>query len=277
MAQPATAVCWPVDFIVPDWPAPANVRALSTSRGLPAADVVSAGQPLSAVERVAFGYSAAPYQALNLGNHVGDDPAAVSANRQLLADCADLPAAPLYLTQVHGIVVADCQQAYAADVVADAAVCRGVGPAALVMTADCLPVLFCDEDGTQVAAAHAGWRGLCDGVLEATLAHFASPAKVLAWLGPAIGPQHFEVGAEVRAAFVAKQAAAESCFVPTPTAGKYLADIYQLARLRLQAAGVQAIYGGNTCTYANPQQFFSYRRDGQTGRQASLIWLTHTP
>ncbi len=269
-------VARPADFIVPDWPAPANVRALSTSRGLPAGDIVSAGQAISAGGAAAFGYSAAPYQAFNLGNHVGDDPARVSANRQLLADVAGLTAAPLYLTQVHGIVVADCQQTHTGEVVADAAVCRGVGPAALVMTADCLPVLFCDEDGTQVAAAHAGWRGLCDGVLEATLAHFASPAKVLAWLGPAIGPQHFEVGAEVRAAFVGKQAAAESCFVPTAATGKYLADIYQLARLRLQAAGVYAIYGGDTCTYANPQQFFSYRRDGQTGRQASLIWLSGT-
>jgi len=253
---------WPADFIVPDWPAPAHVRAFSTSRGLAAG-----GQGV-------FGYSAAPYQALNLGNHVGDDSAQVSANRQLLADCAGFTVPPLYLTQVHGTVVADCQQALAGEVVADAAVCRGVGPAALVMTADCLPVLFCDGEGTQVAAAHAGWRGLCDGVLEATLMHFASPAKVMAWLGPAIGPQHFEVGSEVRAAFVAKQAAAASCFVPTATAGKYLADIYQLARLRLQAAGVSAIYGGDTCTYANSQQFFSYRRDGQTGRQASLIWLT---
>lgn len=250
----------PADFILPDWPAPRQVRALSTSRGLAA--------------QVPFGHSAAPYQAFNLGAHVGDAPDVVQANRQLLCQISGLTQPPLWLNQVHGVAVADCLQATASLTAptADAAVCRGVGPACLVMTADCLPVLFCDTAGTQVAAAHAGWRGLCQGVLEATVAHFAEPAAVLAWLGPAIGPTQFEVGPEVRAAFVAHTAQAAVCFVPTGQ-GKYLADIYQLARQRLRQAGVQAIYGGDYCTVSDARRFFSYRRDGQTGRQASLIWL----
>jgi len=263
MQSHAAAANWfthlPADFIVPDWPAPPTVRALSTSRGMQQGGLV--------------GQSVQPFDAFNLGSHVGDSPAAVLANRQLLQDFSGVQTSPLWLNQVHGVVVADCQQtAYEPVPTADASVCRGVGPACVVMTADCLPVLFCDEAGTQVAAAHAGWRGLCHGVLEATLTHFSNPTQVLAWLGPAIGPANFEVGAEVRAAFVAQNADAAACFVKA-SAGKYLADIYQLARLRLRAAGVKQIYGGDYCTVANPTQFFSYRRDGQTGRQASLIWL----
>lgn len=240
------------DWITPNWPAPATVRALSTRRS--------------------GGVSTGVFASLNLGSHVGDDPALVAQNRQLLQQQARLPATPAWLNQVHGIEVLDLAHWHGELVSADASVSRQAGQVCLVMTADCLPVLFCDRQGTQVAAAHAGWRGLCDGVLEQTVATFAQPDQVLAWLGPAIGPTAFEVGAEVRAAFLAKDAAANRAFVPQRQ-GKYLADLYLLARMRLQAVGVTAIYGGDFCTFSANEHFFSYRRDGQTGRQASLIWL----
>ena len=249
-----------VDFLQPDWPAPAHVRALSTSRGL--------------AQHPAFGCSTGVYGRLNIGNHVGDLPALVEANRRLLQQYCDLPREPVWLNQVHGTTVLDLDLWQGQLTAADASISTTVGLAAVVMTADCLPVLFCDQTGTRVAAAHAGWRGLCDGVLEATLQHFPEPSAVMAWLGPAIGPLNFEVGAEVRAAFLAKTSLAAEAFKPSHNAGKYLADIYLLARQRLQAAGVTAIYGGESCTVADAQRFFSYRRDGQTGRQASLIWLT---
>lgn len=254
--QHATAV----DFLLPDWPAPANVRALSTSRGL-------AQQPH-------FGGSAGVYAGLNLGTHVGDNPEVVAANRQLLQQYCGLTQNPAWLNQVHGtkVLELDSWQGELSD--ADASVTAIEGLAAVVMTADCLPVLFCDKAGSRVAAAHAGWRGLCDGVLEATLKHFPEPSAVLAWLGPAIGPLNFEVGSEVRAAFIAHSAQAAEAFTPSSNPDKYLADIYLLARQRLQAAGVTAIYGGDYCTVADSKRFFSYRRDGQTGRQASLIWLS---
>ncbi len=248
------------DFLLPDWPVPAHVRALSTSRGLAA--------------QSQCGGSAGIFAGLNLGTHVGDAPDTVLANRQLLQQYCDLPHQPAWLNQVHGIAVLDLDQWQGQLTDADASVTSTPGLAAVVMTADCLPVLFCDRQGRKVAAAHAGWRGLCDGVLEATLQHFPESSEVLAWLGPAIGPVHFEVGSEVRAAFMAKDPQAAAAFVPSLNAGKYLADIYLLAKQRLQAAGVSAIYGGDYCTVADPQRFFSYRRDGQTGRQASLIWLT---
>lgn len=249
-----------VDFLLPDWPAPANVRALSTSRGL--------------AQATPFGGSAGVYAGLNLGTHVGDKPEVVAANRQLLQQYCQLKCDPAWLNQVHGTKVLDLDSWQGDLVNADASVTSTEGLAAVVMTADCLPVLFCDKAGNKVAAAHAGWRGLCDGVLEATLKHFPEPSAVLAWLGPAIGPLHFEVGAEVRAAFIAHSPEAAAAFVPSRQANKYLADIYLLARQRLQTAGVTAIYGGDFCTVADSQRFFSYRRDGQTGRQASLIWLS---
>lgn len=248
-----------VDFLQPDWPAPANVRALSTSRGLAQAPV--------------FGHSAGVYAGLNLGTHVGDALEAVTANRLLLQHDVNLPLQPAWLNQVHGTTVLDLDTWHGDLVDADASVASRCGVAAVVMTADCLPVLFCDKAGTKVAAAHAGWRGLCAGVLEATLQHFPAGAEILAWLGPAIGPANFEVGAEVRAAFIAKDPEAAQAFCATGHAGKYLADIYLLARQRLSAAGVSAVYGGEYCTVADSSRFFSYRRDGQTGRQASLIWL----
>lgn len=242
-------------LILPDWPAPAMVRARLTTR--------------------VGGVSRAPYDGFNLGDHVGDDPAAVAANRQRLLGQLAGAGRPVWLEQVHGTRVVDA--AACADGAprerADASFSREVGVCCAVLTADCLPVLFCDDRGSVVAAAHAGWRGLLAGVLEQTMAVMAvPPASLLAYLGPAIGPQAFVVGDEVRSAFVAHAAAASSAFAPLP-AGKWLADLYALARLRLAAAGVSRIYGGSWCTVSDAERFFSYRRDGRTGRMASLIWL----
>lgn len=234
----------------PQWPAPGRVRALQTLRG--------------------DGCSQPPWAGFNLAEHVGDDPAHVQANRLALA--ALLPAAPCWLNQVHGTVVQDAASAPAGSV-ADASFSRQAGSVCVVMTADCLPVLFCDRAGTAVAAAHAGWRGLQAGVLENTLAAMAvAPENILAWLGPAIGPQNFEVGDEVRAAFLAADTGAAAAFRPGAP-GKWWCDLYLLARQGLARAGVSHIYGGTCCTVAEPRRFFSYRRDGVTGRMASLIWL----
>lgn len=237
-------------FIVPEWPAPAQVRALQTTRR--------------------GGVSVPPWDSCNLGDHVGDEPARVAANRAVLR--RQLPAEPCWLQQVHGIVAVDAATT-PINPVADAAYSRQSGVVCAAMTADCLPVLFCDRAGSVVAAAHAGWRGLLAGVLEATIAAMAvPPGELLAWLGPAIGPQAFEVGDEVRAAFVAEAGEASAAFA-AHSPGKWLADIERLARQRLTVAGVTAIYGGGWCTVNDPQRFFSYRRDGQTGRMASLVWL----
>lgn len=240
-----------LELITPDWPAPANVKALSTTRH--------------------GGTSAGPYAALNLGSHVGDDPQSVIANRALLGQ--HLPMEPLWLTQVHGttVVNAACTCPHAE---ADASIARMANRICTIMTADCLPVLFCDTQGTAVGAAHAGWRGLNAGILEATVkAMQTPPGEIMAWLGPAIGPDAFEVGSEVRTAFIAHDPAATSAFRPSTHDGKWLADLYQLARQRLAACGVTQVYGGNRCTFTEEETFFSYRRDGTTGRMASLIWL----
>ena len=238
-------------WIVPAWPAPANVRALSTTR--------------------AGGVGVAPFDSLNLGTHVGDDPATVAANRARLR--ALLPAEPCWLNQVHGTAVVDLAT-YGGVPDADAAVSRKPGAVCVVMTADCLPVLLCDRAGTVVGAAHAGWRGLQGGVIEATTRAMGVPAgDLMAWLGPAIGPEAFEVGDEVRAAFVADDPAAAAAFRPAGPAGKWLADLYLLARQRLAALGVAGVYGGDACTFTEAARFFSYRRDGRTGRMASLVWL----
>lgn len=248
-------------WITPDWPAPPEVRAISTTRH--------------------HGVATGVYASLNLALHVGDEASTVLANRQLLTEQAQLPATPAWLEQVHGTTVLDLANWTGDVIAADAALAQQANQVCVVMTADCLPILLCWQGGhcqdgqaakQQVAAIHAGWRGLCNGIIEQTLAHFSEPTQLMAWLGPAIGPTAFEVGAEVRAAFLAKDPAAELAFVAQPS-GKYLADLYQLARLRLQAAGVSAIYGGNYCTFTQQERFFSYRRDGQTGRQASLIWI----
>jgi hypothetical protein len=236
-------------FIIPNWPAPANVHALQTTR--------------------LGGCSLPPYDSLNLGTHVGDDAMRVERNRNLLNDV--LPSEPVWLEQVHGTEVA-LAEAAGCCTVADACISRRKNAVCIVMTADCLPVLLCDQAGTVVGAAHAGWRGLANGVLEATVeAMDVAPERLMAWLGPAIGPTAFEVGAEVREVFVQHDSSAASAFVPFVE--KYLADIYQLARQRLQAAGITQISGGDFCTYTERERFFSYRRDGATGRMASFIWL----
>ncbi|SMC26163.1 conserved hypothetical protein [Andreprevotia lacus DSM 23236] len=238
------------DWIVPDWPAPARVRALATTRS--------------------GGISLPPYDSLNLGDHVGDDAAAVAANRAAIA--AYIGAQPQWLNQVHGTVVANAADKSACN--ADACVSREAGAACAIMTADCLPVLLCDRAGSVVAAAHAGWRGLHDGVIEAAVAAMqVQHNEVLAWLGPAIGPRAFEVGEEVRAAFVAHAAEAAQAFAAGAQPGKWLADIYLLARQRLAAIGITAVYGGGFCTVNDAERFFSYRRSKITGRMASLIWL----
>lgn len=236
----------------PDWPAPARVRAAVTTRS--------------------GGVSPAPYQSLNLGVHVGDDFNAVLQNRERLRAALQIGGEPVWLKQVHGTVVAQLPAA-PDSLEADAACARTAGTVCAILTADCLPVLFCDEQGTVVAAAHAGWRGLLAGVLENTMLAMGRPAQqLMAWMGPAIGPKAFEVGSEVRQAFVARDPAAADAFLPGAP-GKYWADIYMLARQRLQRQGLRRIHGGEHCTVSEPSRFYSYRRDGVTGRMASLIWL----
>ncbi|OGS99059.1 MAG: hypothetical protein A3K04_10750 [Gallionellales bacterium RBG_16_56_9] len=236
--------------IIPDWPAPQKVKALQTTRS--------------------GGASAVPYDSLNLGDHVGDAPLVVAHNRQLLASL--LPSEPVWLKQVHGTVVVNTAQA-ACYPQADACVSTHPGAVCVVMTADCLPVLLCNEQGSVVGAVHAGWRSWCDGVIEQTVRSMnVAPDTLMAWLGPAIGPQVFEVGDEVRAAFVTRQPEAAAAFVPA-SRGKWFADIYRLARLRLNALGITRIYGGGLCTYTDRARFFSYRRDGVTGRMGTFIWL----
>lgn len=264
----------PADWLVPDWPAPAHVHAVFTTR--------------------AGGVSQAPFDSLNLGDHVGDAPDAVATNRLRLREA--MGAQPVFLQQVHGVAVAALDQPATEPLgvtVADACLSGQAGQACTIMVADCLPLLFTDGQGRWVAAAHAGWRGLAGqqgvGVIESVLAALRQRAAHdagqvadtdwLAWLGPCIGPQAFEVGPEVRAAFVATTPSAERCFEPQPQ-GKYLADLAGLARQRLNAAGVTSIWGNDStaewCTVSQPSRFFSHRRDagrlGSTGRMAACIW-----
>ncbi|WP_029148811.1 peptidoglycan editing factor PgeF [Methylophilus sp. 5] len=236
-------------LITPDWPAPPNVKALQTTRH--------------------GGVSTGVYASLNLGDHVRDDSQHVAANRQLLS--AYLPSEPVWLNQVHGVRVIDAALSACLES-ADASFSTRKQVVCVTMTADCLPVLLCDQAGTAVAAIHAGWRSLCDGVVEATAAAMPVPAsQLMAWLGPAIGPDAFEVGAEVRAQFMAQDAQAESAF--KANGDKWLGDLYSIARQRLQSLGVAQIYGGGRCTFSEPETFFSYRRDGDTGRMVCFIWL----
>jgi YfiH family protein len=241
-------------LITPRWPAPATVRAASTTR--------------------IGGRSRAPYDELNLGERSGDDPDTVSANRAALSRLLELPAEPFWLHQVHGARVVDAGTAGAGPE-ADAAIASRPGAVCAVLTADCLPVLLCDARGTRVGAVHAGWRGMAQGVIEAAVAHLGGGAELLAWLGPAIGPGAYEVGPEVRAALCAGlERAAQVAFSPSPSpAGRWMADLYTLARLRLRKAGVDSIHGGAHCTFSEADRFYSYRRDGPTGRMASLVWL----
>lgn len=240
------------DWIVPEWPAPPNIRALITTRS--------------------GGVSTGPYASCNLGLQTGDDPLAVARNRALLRRL--LPQEPRWLRQVHGAVVADADQ-LTDPPEADASVARHAGTVCAIMIADCMPVMLCDERGTLVAAAHAGWRGLAAGVIENTVSRLVvagtTPAQLLAYLGPAIGPTAFEVGADVYAAFIARDPLAAQAFrLQRP--GKWLACLFTLAQHALRRAGVSRIYGGGLCTYSDPRRFFSYRRDKTTGRMAALIW-----
>ncbi|MGA7179301.1 MAG: peptidoglycan editing factor PgeF [Thiobacillaceae bacterium] len=240
-------------IITPDWPAPDRVKAFMTTRQ--------------------GGVSHPPFAGLNLGDHVGDDPERVLQNRSLLRDI--LPAEPYWLQQVHGCAVA-CTDGGLDSAQADAAYSCKSGSVCVVMTADCLPLLLCDEAGTVVAAAHAGWRGLAAGILEATVESMKTPpGRILAWMGAAIGPQAFEVGDEVRDAFARDLQKTAAAFKPADQPGKWWADIYQLAQLRLARIGVTQIFGGGLCTYTDNQRFYSFRRDRTTGRMASLIWLQH--
>jgi YfiH family protein len=257
-----------MELILPNWVgAPANVGAFCTLR--------SGGVSVAPYGDGSDADGKASGNGLNLGLHVGDDPAHVARNRGLLQSI--LPASPVWLTQVHGTQVlelaADAAQA-ASNATADASFSTQSNVVCVMQTADCLPVLFCDTQGRVVAAAHAGWRGLAHGVLANTVAGMraAGAGEILAWLGPAIGPQQFEVGADVLAAF--PDAADAQAFRPLPGPGeKYLADIYQLARNALLRVGVRQVWGGQYCTVSDPQRFYSYRRDRVTGRMASLIWL----
>ena len=238
-------------FIIPDWPAPANVHAaVTTRRG---------------------GVSLPPYDSLNLGDHVGDDPVSVAENRIQLREALNLPEEPRWLSQIHGTDAVDAEVS-SLGCEADASYTEKTGVVCAVLTADCLPVLLCDESGQHIAAVHAGWRGLLNGVIERAISEMQAQGEILAWLGPAIGPKAFEVGDEVREAFLAVDIEAGKAFAPSPD-GRWLADIYLLARQRLQAVGVNGIYGGDFCTFTDAERFYSYRRDGKTGRMASLIWL----
>ncbi len=240
------------NWIIPDWPAPKVVRAVSTTR--------------------VGGFSSFPYESLNLGDHVGDDPARVRRNREYLMQRLGLVSEPSWLQQVHGcevVVYGRTGQPPRADAVTAVA----SGEICAVLTADCLPVLLCDRSGKQVAAVHAGWRGLQAGVIESAVASFGdSPDRILAWLGPAIGPEAFEVGSEVRDAFMHSRPRDERAFSPGRN-NRWMADIYQLARNRLKRCDVSFVGGGEYCTCSDPERFFSYRRDGKTGRMASLIWI----
>jgi len=241
-----------VPWLVPDWPAPPTVRALSTLRY--------------------GGVSRPPWADFNLADHVGDDPAHVMVNRGRLYRQAGLPAEPHWLHQVHGARVVEAA-AVEAGCVADSAFTCQVGVVCAVLTADCLPLLLCDRAGQRVAAVHCGWRGLAEGIIEAAVAALSGEAsQLLAWLGPSIGPGRFEVGAEVRQRFVGADATAAAAFVSVAV-GHWQADLYGLARQRLQSAGVPKICGGHWCTASDAEQFFSHRREACTGRMASLIWL----
>jgi len=237
---------------VPDWPAPANVHAVVTNR--------------------LGGVSLPPYNSMNLATHVGDDAESVLENRRRLRACLQLPHEPLWLSQVHGTHIVDVAEAEP-DTEADGSVSTRPGLTCVVMTADCLPVLLCDAAGSRVAAVHAGWRGLAAGAIEAAVRRLdGSPDSLMAWLGPAIGPRRFEVGDEVREIFLTDDAGAEPAF-QAHGHGKWLADIYQLARLRLSRMGVSRVSGGGACTFDEMERYYSYRRENTTGRMASLIWF----
>lgn len=238
-------------YIIPGWPAPAGVRAAATTRR--------------------GGFSKGPYASLNLGAAAGDDPEDVRGNRRLLREALGLGREPAWLRQVHGARTVEACPEQAPE--ADACWTRDPGVACAILAADCLPVLMCDRRGSCVGAAHGGWRGLAAGVIgEAVAALPAQPADLLAWLGPAIGPERFEVGPEVREALLAG-GAPESAFRDSGRAGHFLCDLYAIARKQLHQAGVNDVHGGGFCTHSEADRFYSYRRDGTTGRMATLVWM----
>lgn len=243
-----------VPGFTPNWPAPANVRAWVTERG-----------------------SAARYGAMNLALHVGDDATSVAANRSRLRAALGLSSEPRWLEQVHGSRVLDLDREPAASPAADGAVTAVPGSVCAVLTADCLPVLFCSADGRRAGVAHAGWRGLLNGVIRSVVGALQSdPEDLIAWLGPAISQAAYEVGPDVRDAFVAREPAADRWFAPNAR-GRWQADLYGLARDALAAAGVKSVYGGVFCTYTEAARFFSHRREAPCGRMATLIWLGAAP
>ncbi len=235
-----------------DWPSPPNVKACSTLREA--------------------GISKPPFDTFNLAAHVGDDEKSVIHNRKILCDAIG-PVNIHWLEQVHGTTVVNVANSYNPE--ADASFSRQPNQACCVMTADCLPVFLCDNQGEQVAIAHAGWRGLCNGIVQNTLSSFRSPQAVMAYLGPAISQAAFEVGDEVREAFIThhKPLNLEEHFVHGDDPGKWMADLYGIARAMLNHQGVNHVYGGDSCTFLESDHYFSYRRDGQTGRMAHLIWI----
>ena len=236
-----------MELVKPDWPAPANVRAFTTTR--------------------AGGFSKDTWSSMNLGPRCGDDPLAVHRNREILV--SRLPAAPQWLCQVHGTQVVTHSLAGSEGLEADGLVSASPAQVCAVLTADCLPVLLCNRSGNRVAAAHAGWRGLSQGVLQATVSQMKeAPADIMAWLGPAIGPGFYAVGEDVRQAFPEEQGI---CF--RKNGETWLLDLYGVARRILTQLGITAVYGGHFCTFSDSERFFSYRRDGVTGRMASVIWL----
>lgn len=245
-------------FLIPDWPAPATVHAVFTLR--------------------TGGVSVSPYDSLNVGMHVGDAPAAVAENRRRVREVAGLPAEPLWLQQVHGsevveVVTKPVAEQGATSPRADAAVTRERNCVCVVQVADCMPVLFAAQDGSVVGAAHAGWRGLAGGVLEASVRKLGvSPEGLMAWMGPAIGQANFEVGDDVRDTFVATDAGSRVAFTSNER-GRWQCDLYELAKRRLAAMGIGSVHGGGWCTYADRSRFFSYRRDGQCGRMAAIVWM----
>lgn len=248
-------------WLIPDWPAPPTVRSLSTLRP--------------------GGSSRHPFSSLNLGGHVGDAAIAVTKNRRSLREAAGLPAEPSWLTQVHGTRVVDLDrlpvELPSPQESADAAITGRRGRVCAILTADCLPVLLAADSGDRVGAAHAGWRGLAAGVIESAVQALAVPPReLMVWLGPAIGPKYFEIGPEVRAVFLQEDPGAEGAFVRTQ-GDRFTADLNFLARRRLSRLGIERVYGGGECTYSQNDKYFSHRRDGTTGRQASLIWLEEAP
>ena len=237
--------------IVPNWPAPKNVKAFASTR--------------------VGGFSTAPYQGLNLGAHVGDDLSIVEKNRDWLAQEAKMPSAPIWLNQTHSTVVAQVSDPTTQVLDADGVFTSSSQVVCSAITADCLPVLLTNTQGTQVAAVHAGWRGLANGIVENALELFSG--EVMAWLGPAIGPQAFEVGEDVLQAFVDFDSQAHQAFTPRDVEGKWLADMSKLATQRLNKFGITQVFDSGLCTFQHKEDFYSYRRDGVTGRQATFIWI----